>query len=195
AVVKGAEAVGEWGGDVGWSLLNKYAPDLVPIIRQGIGEWLKEKISSAIETAFNTLMAPVRAVTGGVESLSTHFSKLLARMGEAAAQIARGDCSAITQAAERIQKVIDGIASPIIDRVKQLAQRVGNFFKGLWEHFGVPVWDFLKRVGGWVWEKIQQLGSWIWEKTEPIRKAVSRAWKWIKDKLGIGEGPEGQDGI
>src|SRR5262249_51177828 len=61
--------------------------------------------------------------------------------------------------------------------------------------FGVPVWDFLKRVGGWVWEKIQQLGSWIWEKTEPIRKAVSRAWKWIKDKLGIGEGPEGQDGI
>ena len=69
AVVKGAEAVVEWGESVGWSLLNKYVPDLVPIIRKGVSEWLKEKISSAIETVFNTLMAPVRTMTGVVQSL------------------------------------------------------------------------------------------------------------------------------
>ena len=195
AVVKGAEAVVEWGENVGWSLLNKYAPDLVPIIRQGVGEWLKEKISSAIETVFNTLMAPVRAVTGVVQSLMAHFTELLAWMREAASEIARGDCSAITKAVDKVQKVIEGIASPIIDRVKHLAQKVGDFFKGLWERFGAPIWDFLKKVGGAIWEKIQRFGNWVWEKTQPIRDLLSRAWKWIKDKLGVGDEPEGQNGL
>ena len=195
AVVKGAEAVVEWGENVGWSLLNKYAPDLVPIIRQGVGEWLKEKISSAIETVFNTLMAPVRAVTGVVQSLMAHFTELLAWMREAASEIARGDCSAITKAVDKVQKVIEGIASPIIDRVKHLAQKVGDFFKGLWERFGAPIWDFLKKVGGAIWEKIQRFGNWVWEKTQPIRDLLGRAWKWIKDKLGVGDEPEGQNGL
>jgi phage-related protein len=195
AVVSGAEAVVELGGDLGWSLLNRYAPDLVPIIRQGVGEWLKEKISAAVETVFNTLMAPVRAVTGVVESLSAHFKGLLAWMQDAAAKIAKGDCGPISEAAEKIQKVIDGFASPIIDRVKQLAQKVGKFFNDLWDRFGAPAWDFLKKAGGQAWERIRQFSSWVWTKTEPIRKTVSRAWTWIKNKLGIGEGPEGQDGL
>ena len=63
-------------------------------------------------------------------------------MREAASEIARGDCSAITKAVDKVQKAIEGIASPIIDRVKHLAQKVGDFFKGLWERFGAPIWDF-----------------------------------------------------
>src|SRR5262249_3849003 len=48
---------------------------------------------------------------------------------------------------------------------------------------------------GAIWEKLQQLGNWIWEKTAPIRSLAEQAWIWIKNKLGIGEGPEGQNGI
>lgn len=206
AVVKGAEAVGttvssgvkavvEWTENLGWDLLKKYAPELVPIIQQGVDEWLKQKISSATEYVFNKLMAPVHTVTGVGQALTAHFTALLTWMQDAAAKIAKGDCSSFAEAATNIHKVIDGFTSPIIDRVKQLSKKVGDFFSDVWKRFGVPAWDHLKNAGGQAWEKIQQFSTGVWTKTEPIRKATGRAWTWIKNKLGIGEGPEGQNGI
>jgi hypothetical protein len=182
-----------------WALVKEFAPDLEPTLREifdkGILEWLKGKISSVIDAFINTLMEPVRTVQGVAQWLSTHFSELLAWMQEAAAKLAKGDCSAITEASEKIQQVVGSIVTPIVDRVKAVAAKVGDFFSGLWDSFGAPIWDWLKKVGGAVWERIQQLGSWIWEKTEPIRNKITKAWTWIKNKLGIGEGPEGQNGL
>jgi phage-related protein len=185
----------DWIEDRAWDLVNRFAPDLVPIIRQGPMEWLKEKIAHAVDSIVNTLMAPVRAITGLVSSLRGHFANLLTWLRDAAAKIARGDCSSITEAAHKIHEVFMGIASPIIDRIKSLATRVSNFFGGLWDRFGAPVWNFLRRIGGWVWDKISSFGRWLWDLTAPIRRALARAWRWIKNKLGIGEGPEGQNGI
>jgi phage-related protein len=185
----------DWIEDRAWDLVNRFAPDLVPIIRQGPMEWLKEKIAHAVDSIVNTLMAPVRAITGLASSLRGHFANLLAWLRDAAAKIARGDCSSITEAAHKIHEVFMGIASPIIDRIKSLATRVSNFFGGLWDRFGAPVWNFLRRIGGWVWDKISSFGRWLWDLTAPIRRALARAWRWIKNKLGIGEGPEGQNGI
>src|SRR5262249_44836632 len=50
-------------------------------------------------------------------------------------------------------------------------------------------------VAGDVWQKISEIANWVWDKAEPIRKVASSAWTWFKNKLGIGEGPEGQNGI
>src|SRR5207253_589727 len=100
-------------------LVHEYAPELEPILRQGILEWLKEKITDAVHTLLDTLARPARAVTGVVTEVSSLFADLLAWMRDAAARIARGDCGAVTEAAEKIQKVIDGFASPVIERVKQ----------------------------------------------------------------------------
>ena len=185
----------DWIEDRAWDLVNRFAPDLAPIIRKGPLEWLKEKIVNAVNAIVDTVMAPVRAITGLASSLRGHFASLLAWLRDAAAKIARGDCSSITEAAHKIHEVFMGIASPIIDRIKSLATRVSNFFGGLWDRFGAPVWAFLRRIGGVVWEKIQSFASWIWDITAPIRRALMRAWRWVKNKLGIGEGPEGQNGI
>lgn len=185
----------EWVEDRAWDLVNRFAPDLVPIIRKGPLEWLKEKISDAVDSIVNTLMAPVRAITGLASSLRGHFANLLNWLRDAAAKIARGDCSSLTEAAQKIHDVFMGIASPIIDRIKGLATRVSNFFGGLWDRFGAPVWDFLRRIGGAVWERIQSFGRWLWDISAPIRRALNRAWVWVKNQLGIGEGPEGQNGI
>ena len=185
----------DWIEDRAWSLVNRFAPDLAPIIRKGPLEWLKEKISNAVDSIVDTLMAPVRAITGLASSLRGHFANLLAWLRDAAAKIARGDCSSLTEAAHKIHDVFMGIASPIIDRIKGLATRVSNFFGGLWDRFGAPVWNFLRRIGGVVWEKIQSFGRWIWDITAPIRRVLMRAWRWVKNKLGVGEGPEGQNGL
>lgn len=185
----------DWIEDRAWSLVRRYAPDLVDIIRQGPLHWIKEKIASAVNSIVNTLMAPVRAITGLAASLRSHFSNLLAWLRDAAAKIARGDCSSLTEAAHKIQEVFQGIAAPIIDRIKHFAKRVKDFFGDLWDHFGAPIWNFLKRVGGAVWDAISSFGRWIWDITAPIRRILARAWRWIKNKLGIGEGAEGQNGI
>ena len=185
----------QWVENQAWDLLNQYAPELVPILRQGPVEWLKEKISAAVEAIFNTLMGPVRAVTGVATGLMAHFSNLLGWLRDAAARIARGDCGALTEAAEKIQQVFEGLTAPVIERIKQLADRVKGFFSGLWERFwrasvAVPAAHRRRRVGA-------DSAAWTLDlgKTTPIRRVLNRAWTWIKNKLGIGEGPEGQDGI
>jgi len=188
----------DWAEDKVWDLLNRFAPELVPIIREGpsgVLEWIKDKIVSGFETLFDTLMAPVRAVSGAAQWLSGHFANLLTWMREAATKISQGDCKPISEAAAKIQQVVENFVTPIVDKVKHVASKIGDFFKGVWDRFGAPIWNLLRTIGGRAWEKLQQLGTWIWEKTAPVRRALSRAWKWIKDKLGIGEGPEGQNGI
>ena len=186
-------------GTMVWDVMNRFAPDLVPIlrevIRQGVFEWLKNKIFSVVNTVVETIMSPIRAVVKTIHLLSTHFANLIAWITEAGSRIAEGDCGAITEEAEKIQQVVQGISAPIVDGIKEIAAKVGNFFTGLWEQFGAPVWEWLKRVGGAIWEGIQQFGIWLWEKTARIRDLFGRAWTWIKNQLGIGEGPEGQNGL
>src|SRR5438045_8409060 len=104
-------------------------------------------MSSVIDALINTLMKPVHTVQCVAQWLSTHFGELLTWMQEAAAKLAKGDCSAITEASEKIQQVVSGIVTPIVDRVKEVAAKVGNFFTGLWDSFGAPIWDWLKKVG------------------------------------------------
>lgn len=185
----------DWIEDRAWDLVNRFAPSLAPIIRKGPLEWLKEKIVNAVNAIVDTVMAPVRAITGLASSLRSHFANLLAWLRDAASKIARGDCSSITEAAHKIHEVFVGIASPIIERIQGFARRVRAFFGDLWDRFGAPVWNFLRRIGGAVWDAISSFGRWIWDITAPIRRALMRAWRWVKNKLGIGEGPEGQNGI
>jgi hypothetical protein len=111
------------------------------------------------------------------------------------ARIARNDCGPITEAADKIHQVFEGLTAPVVERVKFYAAKVKEFFHGLWERFGAPVWDLLKRIGGAIWEEIERIGRWIWEKTQPVRDWLSRAWRWLKNLIGIGEGEEGQNGI
>jgi phage-related protein len=184
-----------WLEDKAWSILEELAPDLVPIVRQGIFSWLEEKITAAIQAVVDVLMAPVRAVGSAIDAIGEQFGELIAWIREAAARIAKGDCGAITEAATKIEQVLKAFAAPMIERITGIAKKVGDFFTGLWNRFGAPVWDFLKKIGGVVWEKIEQFASWLWKKTDPIRDLAARAWRWVKNKLGIGEGPEGQNGI
>jgi phage-related protein len=175
--------------------VKKYAPDLVPIIQHGPLAWIEDKLNTAIDAVFDAVTAPVRAASGVVQALEAHFGDLVAWMREAAVKIAAGDCKPLTEAAEKIEQVITGLAAPVVERIKELAGKAKDFFTGLWDRFGAPAWEFLKRLGGAAWERLQALAHLVWDKTAPVRETISSAWTWLKNKLGIGEGPEGQDGI
>jgi len=185
----------EFGEQIGWSLLNQYAPELVPIIKQGPLEWMKEQVGTVIESLFDTLMTPVRSITGIGHRLSRHLAPLLALLQDAAAKIAKNDCSPLREAADKIEQMATRLIQPIVEFLQPVVAKIQTFFSDIWEKFGTPIWEWIKKVAAKQWEKVQALASWVWDKTEPIRKILAKAWTWIKNKLGIGEGPEGQNGI
>ncbi len=197
--VQGADAlvslVPDWLKEQVWSTLERYAPGLVPILRRGVLEWLKDRLSAAVQTIVDFVARPVRAVADVVTGVRSHFTNLLAWMRDAAARIARGDCGAIAEAADKIYQVFEGLTAPVIDRIKEYVGRVKGFFQGLWERFGAPIWDLLKTIGGAIWEEVERVGRWIWDQTRPVRDLLSSAWTWLKGVIGIGEGEEGQNGI
>lgn len=193
-----ATAVLEWAEDRAWGLIEHLAPELAPIIRrgpQGIVDWLKERLSTALDTVVNALAAPMRSITGVVAAVSGHLSRLTAWIQDAYAKISRRDCSPLAEAAAKIEQVFNEIASPVFDRIKALTGRVREFFTGIWNKLGAPVWDFLRQAGGAAWQRIQEFAGWVWDKTAPVRRLAARAWTWVKNRLGIGEEAEGQNGL
>jgi phage-related protein len=178
-----------------WSTLEWAAPELVPILRQGVLEWLKEQIGNLINNLMNSLAAPIRSVGDLVTTLRTHFRNLVNWLREAGQKIANNDCSSFADAADKIHQAFDSLTGPVIERLQHYATAAKEFFQSLWDRFGAPVWDFLRMVGGAIWDRIQAIGRWIWEKTAPLRSLISYVWTRFKNWLGIGEGEEGQNGI
>ena len=82
--------------DLAWSLLEKFSPELVPIVRkgpEGVLDWMKERATGAFEAVVDKLMAPVRAISGVSGQLSAQFAPWLAWVRDAAVKISQNDCS------------------------------------------------------------------------------------------------------
>jgi hypothetical protein len=181
-----------------WSVVQEFAPSLVPIIRrgpEGVVDWIKEKVSGAVKTVVDTAMAPVRTLADTGKWLQAHVGPFLTSMQEAAAKIAQNDCKPITDAATKIEDLATKLITPVIEKLQLVVGKVGDFLQGVWDKLGAPVWDFIKKYAGAQWDALQQLGDWVWNKTAGVRSLGQKAWTWLKNKIGIGDGPEGQNGI
>ncbi len=199
------EKLTDWGESVGWDMVRAVAPTAEPILRggpSGLLDWLGQKISGAVDTAFDTLLAPVRGIAGVGDALSTWFNPLIVALQTAAGQIARNDCSPIREAADKLEKTAEAILTPIIEKLQPVVAKVKAVLNELWEKIGLPIWNWIKDYAAEQWENIKWLGnvivsfySWIWEKTAWIRAIAAKAWTWVKNLLGIGEGAEGENGI
>lgn len=186
------------GADVAMDLLRRYAPELVPFIEKGpagIVDWIKEKVTSGFERLIDSVMAPVRSIAGAGKSLVARFAPMIAWVQEAVGKIAANDCSPLRQAAAKIEQLATRLLQPIVEKLQPVVKKVEDLCKALWDKVGAPVWGWIKKVAKQQWDKIEQFATWVWDKCAPIRKALAAAWTWVKNKLGIGEGPEGQNGI
>jgi hypothetical protein len=199
------EKITDFGEETGWTILQTVAPSVVPLVLKGpsgVFDWLTEKIGGAVEGLFSSAMAPVRAITGIGEQLSALFGPVVATMVDAAGKIAQNDCSPLREAAAAIERAALAIITPIVEKLQPVVAKVKGFLNAVWEKLGAPVWGWIKEYAAEQWRQIQMIGEaiqaaadWIWKKTAWIRSLAERAWVWLKNKIGIGEGPEGQDGI
>ena len=120
---------------------------------------------------------------------------LLATLQDAAAKISSNDCSPLQQAAEKIEHIAEQIITPIIEIVQPIVAKIQDFLGEVWDKLGAPIWEWIQQYASQRWQEIKQLASWIWQLTEPMRLLGQEAWEWLKKKIGIGEGPEGENGI
>ncbi|MGJ7506618.1 AHH domain-containing protein [Variovorax sp. GT1P44] len=193
-----ADALAAVGEAAAWKVANQIAPQLTPILRkgpQGVLDWLKERASAAADAVFDSFMSPVRAITGVGAKLSAQFTPLVGVLQDAAAKIATNDCSPISKAADQIEKTAEKIITPIVEKLQPVVAKVQGFLSAAWDKIGSPIWEWFKDYAGQQWEQVKQLASWIWQLSEPLRSLGQDAWTWLKNKLGIGDGPDGENGI
>ena len=192
------ESLTDSGESAAWDMVRAVAPAAVPIIQKGpagVLDWIGEKISSAADAVFNTVMAPVRAISGIGDTLSAIFAPMIVTLQTAAGNIARNDCSPIKDAADKIEKTALRILTPIVEKLQPVVAKVKGFLNDVWDVIGEPIWEAIKKYAQDQWNQIKWLAgiiadfyTWIWDKTAWIRSMAEKAWNWIKDKLGIGEG-------
>lgn len=177
-------------------LVKRYMPELIMIRNAGgLLPWIEARVTAAVESMLNATMAPVKGAVDFVGGLSPAMVKIVGWIKTAGTKVARNDCSSLSELADMLVKLADELAAPAIEKIKMLSQKVSYWFDVLWSKFGAPVWDFIKQYLGQQYELIKSLGAKLWDKTEPIRSWASTVWIKFKNWLGIGEGPEGQDGI
>ncbi len=195
----------DFSESVGWRLVHEFAPSLEPILRSGpdgIFGWLKDRAGAAVDGLFKTVTAPVRALGGAGQQLAAQFQPLIATVQGAAGKIARNDCSPLREAAAEVEHVATQLITPVIEKVQPVVAAVKKVAGDLWDKVGAPVVDFIKEYAAekWqeiqtVWDAIKSIASAIWDKTAWARDLIDKAWTWLKNKLGIGEGAEGQNGL
>ena len=175
------EAVGEAVGDVAMALVERVAPDLVPIIRQGPMAWLREKVAEA----FDGISAALNALdpSGTLAGMLELFTGLVSRAAGIVAALASGDCQPLLDAIGQLKNFVVEVAGEAWDRLSAFFAPVGQFFGDLWAGYGAPAVEWLQQFAGGVWERVQQFGTDIWNWTAPVRNAVGDAWGWVKEQL------------
>lgn len=182
------------GADVLWGLVKKVAPgavvDAIQAIRgKGIVGWLKDKLGGAFSGIFGGLS---QGNAGAVGGLLGAFTQLLGAAKTILSALAAGDCKPLFDAVSKLGDTLGQMAGDAWDKIKAFLAPVGDFFSDLWKKFGAPAVDFLTGAAADIWNGIKSFASQVWNLASSL---VAPAWKWLKGVLGIGDGPDGQNGI
>jgi Domain of unknown function (DUF4157) len=166
------------------SKVEKYAPGLLDLLRLGVVDFLKERISAGFDGIFGGLTSLVQKdgfIGGAAGVIEQHATSL----GKAASGLLTGACESFAHVAAIASEFAQGIAGSALEGIRIVASAVGGFLSTLWNNLVAPVWDAIKAIGGAVWTWIEDKARWIWEKTAPIRNTLSRVWHWILKKFGV----------
>ena len=194
----GADAVA-WAGDkladAFWWAVKKFLPgwlaDALGKIRElGIVGFLKDLITAPFRFIFSGL----REAGEFVGNFIGQFGKLGARVAKILGALAKGNCKPLLEGVRELKATVAEISGAVWDRLVEFFRPVGDFFTGVWNNLLKPIGGFLKEVAGDVWDFITGLGSKLWQLTAPVRDAVSGAWDFITDLLGIGGGGGSSEG-
>ncbi len=201
SVARGAagvvEGVMDMGRDALMAVVRRVAPDFARLFeRDGIRGFLSDMVGRGLRTLFGGPMAAIRRIFnfGGISERFRRVANWFVTIG---GQLARNDCSGVTEAAQRFREFMSTTFEPVIEKVRDVSSSISEFFGSIWDAVGAPIMDLLRRIGGTVWESIRGFISDIGGMLRRVKEALGGAWDQVKEWFGIGaeEGTEEGGGL
>jgi Domain of unknown function (DUF4157)/HNH/ENDO VII superfamily nuclease with conserved GHE residues len=165
------------------AFIDRIAPGVLPLLRNA-GNFLYEKITAGVDILFGGIASRVQK-QGVIGAITGILSEIAGSIGKSIGQLAAGSCHGMVEAASSIIQFVKHIAGETFAELGQIAKAVGDFFSEIWNDFGAPALDAIKKAAGEAWNWIKDKAQWLWDKLLPIRNAVGAAWDWIKREFNI----------
>jgi hypothetical protein len=188
-----AEAAQEAVSETALAVVERLAPQLLPIMRMGPINWLRETIRNGFQAVMSVIGQLVPG--GAIGRLIGTFGSLLARAGNLLAALAAGDCEPLLAALRQLRAFAVDLGTRAWDGLVEFIEPVAGFFRNLWQSLGAPALEALQQFGGDLWARIQQFGEDLWNWTAPIRAAGAALWGEVRELLFGGGGAEDSGGI
>jgi len=158
-----------------------------PLFHGGIADWIVDKIKSALEWFWNTIIKPgIDAALAGLGWIADRARDLIVGAFKTALVVGGW--------------LVEGIKSAVgfvWDKISDVFTWLTNVAKAIWDGIVSTlgmVWDFLKGIGGviagalrgffeWIWSGIQWVGERIWEGVRWVAtrtaEVIQAAWRGI----------------
>lgn len=173
-----------------WAILREASPEIHDIFRyKGFINWAKDKISSFISNTVNSLSAPIRLGATVLNILRANFDQFKVWLASAVERLKQGDCTPFSEATQFITNILEGIAGPVLEKIKEFLRPIKAFIDMVWNDFGKPLWEFISRVFGNIWDSIKWVADKIWNHIKSIISVYADIWHWFARAIGF----EGDD--
>lgn len=185
------------------SALTVVAPGLAGMIGPGgILQALAAFAMKAVDGLFDSLKQPLGGIIGVGEQVALALAPIIEAIQVAGVQIAKNDCTPIRLAAEKIEQIAMRLITPVVELVQPVVAGIKKFLDEAWKKVGAPVLDWIKDYAAEQWRQIKEIADlvqraakWLWDKTSGLREPYIQMWNMLKNILGLGDSPEGQNGI
>lgn len=185
------------------SALTVVAPGLAGMIGPGgILQALAAFAMKAVDGLFDSLKQPLGGIIGVGEQVALALAPIIEAIQVAGVQIAKNDCTPIRLAAEKIEQIAMRLITPVVELVQPVVAGIKKFLDEAWKKVGAPVLDWIKEYAAEQWRQIKEIADlvqraakWLWDKTSGLREPYIQMWNMLKNILGLGDSPEGQNGI
>jgi phage-related protein len=195
AVVRGARVVGgaivetgaallSRGRDAVLSFVEEISPGFAQLFRDGIGGFIRRLVERGLRSMFSGLSAPFRGILN-FGAIGDRIGQAVSWIGAIVSQLANNDCSGILAAARRVSAFFSSVLQPVFDKIRDIADKVTGFFRGIWDAIGAPIMDMLKKIGGRIWDSLKGFVRDVRAAIQTVREALGDAWDTVKGWLGI----------
>jgi len=175
-----------------WAVLREASPEVYDILRyKGFMNWAKEKISKFVSNSINTLSAPIRLGAGVISLIRSNFEQFKLWLASAVERLKKGDCTPFSEATIFITNILEGIAGPVFEKIKEFLRPIKAFIDMVWNDIGKPIWEFVSRIFGNIWDGIKWVAEKVWNHIKLVISVYADIWHWFAKAIGFeGDDPD-----
>ena len=189
-VAEQGEDLLEMGAEAFMEIIERIAPGLAELIRNGPEGLLSEKIGTGIQAWLQDFLGDFdigSAVSNLQESLAEVFANIQGALAGDEAS-----CAAFAEGINSLRELATAfMENPAVQAIQEAFAKVGDVLQEVSNLVLAPVFDALMEVAGGIFDGVRELASTIWEWGGRVRDFLGRAWDWVLEQLGIGGDSEG----